>query len=54
MFFVICIKKNQDWDSTMERSVEAFHDLDKAQSFADIWRNKSYWCTIYQGISLLN
>ena len=48
MFFVICIEK-KSWEYTMERSVEAFNDLEKAKSFVTIWRAKGYICSIYKG-----
>ena len=54
MFFVIYGAKPGEWESTVERGVECFTTLEKATSFANIYRNKGYYCTIYQGIQLLN
>lgn len=52
MFFVIYGDKHGDWESTLARGVEAFTTLESATSFAVIYRNKGYACTIYQGTQL--
>lgn len=54
MFFVIYGAKPGDWLSELNEGVERFTTLDRATSFATIYRNKGYYCTIYQGIQLLN
>lgn len=52
MFFVIYGGTPGDWTSTIDRGVEAFTTLERATSFAGVWRNKGYYCTIYQGTEL--
>jgi len=54
MYFVICLEKNTEWGSSIERIAEAFTTLERATSYADIWRNKGWQCTIYQGLPLIN
>jgi len=57
MFFVIYSTKPyssdvNDWSCTLHRMTEVFDTLEKATSFVGVWRNKGYYCTIYQGTEL--
>ena len=55
MYFVTCYpKEDNGWSWSVNRTTEAFNDLEKAKSFVDIWRNKGYICIMYQGIQLMN